>query len=296
VYKEPSDESKILHQRYRDELVHLYYQVTSPHGPQYNPIWFRVWGGYIHSAHIQLVNTHLNPITQAIPQSGQIAELTVPYTQTMRMIGKNRWEPLYTLYYESAHWVVGLDEGPDGEPWYRIKEAWSHLEYHAPATHLRLIPAEDIAPLSPNVPPEDKRIEVSIARQTLTAYEGDNIVLETKISSGQHYKPKGQKRWDTPAGTFNVFSKMPSKHMGDGRLTSDKEAYELPGVPWVCFFHEDGVATHGTYWHTNYGTVMSHGCVNMRTAEAKWIFRWTTPVSEPGDWERKGRGTRVIVS
>ncbi len=89
--------------------------------------------------------------------------------------------------------------------------------------------------------------------------------MHTKISSGmpQATPPPGQTSTDTPRGEFNVQSKMPSKHMGDGNLTADLNAYELPGVPWVCFFEpENGVATHGTYWHTNYGTTMSHGCVN----------------------------------
>jgi lipoprotein-anchoring transpeptidase ErfK/SrfK len=88
---------------------------------------------------------------------------------------------------------------------------------------------------------------------------------------------------------------MASKHMGNGQLTDDLEAYELPGVPWTTFFAQNGVALHGTYWHTNYGMTMSHGCVNMRTEEAKWIFRWTTPVIAPETWEQTGYGTRVLV-
>jgi lipoprotein-anchoring transpeptidase ErfK/SrfK len=56
-----------------------------------------------------------------------------------------------------------------------------------------------------------------------------------------------------------------------------------------------GVATHGTYWHTNWGTPMSHGCVNMRTEEAKWLFRWTTPVTPSDAINKVGRGTRVTV-
>ncbi len=77
--------------------------------------------------------------------------------------------------------------------------------------------------------------------------------------------------------------------MGDGNLTSDIEAYELPGVPWTSFFEpETGVAFHGTYWHNNFGIPMSHGCVNMRTHEAKWLFRWATPVSSPTDISKIG--------
>jgi hypothetical protein len=35
-----------------------------------------------------------------------------------------------------------------------------------------------------------------------------------------------------------------------------------------------GHAFHGTYWHENFGAPMSHGCINMRTEEANWVFRW----------------------
>ncbi len=89
--------------------------------------------------------------------------------------------------------------------------------------------------------------------------------------------------------------KMASKHMGDGQLTSDLNAYELPGVPWCTFFAENGVAFHGTYWHTNYGVPMSYGCVNMKPAEAKWLFRWVLPVADVMDWDHKGYGTQITV-
>jgi lipoprotein-anchoring transpeptidase ErfK/SrfK len=84
--------------------------------------------------------------------------------------------------------------------------------------------------------------------------------------------------------------------MGDGHITGSLEAYELPGVPWVSFFHETGVAFHGTYWHNNYGTPMSHGCVNMQINEAKWLFRWTLPQVQHGELLRIGAGTPVSVN
>ncbi|NTV36907.1 MAG: L,D-transpeptidase, partial [Anaerolineaceae bacterium] len=85
--------------------------------------------------------------------------------------------------------------------------------------------------------------------------------------------------------------------MGDGNLTDNIEAYELPGVPWVSFFVMDlGVAFHGTLWHQNYGTPMSHGCINMKPEESKWIFNWTTPVYQVGKIETNGYGTLVTVT
>lgn len=295
VYKQPWDESEIVYQLYRDQLVHLYYQVVSEHGPEYNPVWYRVWGGYIHSARLQHVQTKINPPTYSIPEKGQLGEITVPFTDSMQHMGGNNWQPLYRLYYESVHWIDDVIEGPDGEAWYRIREAWSNLPYNVPASHVRLLRPEELGPISPDIPAHRKHIEISINSQVLTAYEDDKIVLQTRISSGLNRKPDGEIPWKTPTGTFNIFSKMPSKHMGNGDLTSDIAAYELPGVPWVCFFHNTGVATHGTYWHTNYGTPMSHGCVNMRSAEAEWLFRWTTPVADLAARETKGFGTRVEV-
>lgn len=298
VYKEPNDKSLILKQRYRDELVNVYYEVISKDGPTYNPLWYRVWGGYMHSAHLQRVLVRPNLVMNALNGPRQLVEVTVPYSQVMRQIGKDRWQPLYRLYYESNHWVVGIDPGPDGTPWYRLRDELLDIDYHAQAVDFRPIPAAEMTPISTDVPPEKKFLEVSLQNQTLTAYEYEKVVLHTKISSGIPQHPQDPKDipTKTPSGSFHIENKMPSKHMGDGNLTDDPEAYELPGVPWTSFFEpKTGVAFHGTYWHNNFGIPMSHGCVNMRTAEAKWLFRWSTPITQPDDINRIGYGTRVKV-
>ncbi len=300
IYSRPSDKSTILYQRFRDELINIYDEIISPDGPGYNPVWYRVFGGYVHSAYLQRVKVRLNPVAASIPEKrGQLAEVSVPMTQTMRFLDYNKtWDPVYRLYYSSTHWVKGIDEGPDGTPWYRLHDELNELEYHAPAIHFRLIKPEEFAPISANVDPWKKRIEVSIAQQRLTAYEDGNVVLQTRVSTGvpDRLTTPGHISTDTPTGEFHVYSKMPSKHMGDGQVTSSLEAYELPGVPWTTFFAPNGVALHGTYWHTNFGMMMSHGCVNLRTEEAKWLFRWTTPVCAPDTWEQTGYGTLVVVS
>lgn len=299
VYSQPDDKSRILYTRYLDELINIYDNVISDKGPVWNPLWYRVWRGYIHSAQIQIVQHRLNPVASAIAGEKQLAEVTVPFTQSMRRINGQGWQPVYRLYYESIHWVVAVEEGPDGTPWYRIKDELldaDSMDYHVPAAHMRILPNDELTPITPEVPHHLKRIEVSLAQQTLVAYENEVPVLETKISSGLNYKPDPDKpSWKTPTGEFNISVKMPSKHMGDGQLTSDLNAYELPGVPWSSFFAENGVAFHGTYWHNNYGIPMSHGCVNMKPDEAKWLFRWVRPVYEKIDWDHKGLGTSVIV-
>jgi lipoprotein-anchoring transpeptidase ErfK/SrfK len=130
------------------------------------------------------------------------------------------------------------------------------------------------------------------------AFEEERLVLRTRISSGV---PDSRPRRNgiptaTPKGRFYITKKTPLRHMGDGHLTPDLEAYELPGVPWVSFFHSTGVAFHGTYWHCDFGRPKSHGCVNMRTEEAKWLYRWTTPAIEADEMLKAGHGTSVLVT
>ncbi|MBZ5574334.1 MAG: L,D-transpeptidase, partial [Acidobacteriia bacterium] len=36
-------------------------------------------------------------------------------------------------------------------------------------------------------------------------------------------------------------------------------ALPLPNVPYTQYFYQ-GYGLHGTYWHHNFGTPMSHGC------------------------------------
>jgi lipoprotein-anchoring transpeptidase ErfK/SrfK len=94
---------------------------------------------------------------------------------------------------------------------------------------------------------------------------------------------------------------MPSKHMGDGNLTDNIQAYELPGVPWVSFFHITGVALHGTYWHNDFGKPRSHGCINLSPQAARWIYRWTQPAVPPEESvvftnAKTGPGTQIDIA
>jgi len=280
VYSQSSDKSSILFQRFRDEILHIYQSVISEDGPGYNPVWHRVWGGYVHSAFVQSVRNQLNPIVKTFPSSGQLMELSVPFSQSYRIRQNGTWEAFYKLYYSSTHFAFETVEGPDGEPWYRVDNALLTLSYYVRAIHLRSVADEEITPIHPDISPKDKRIEISIDFQRLRAFEGDKRINEFSISTGlpSVLTNPGIIPTDTPKGNHIIQNKSPSVHMGDGTLRSDAEAYELPGVPWVSYFEPTtGVAIHGTYWHNNFGMTMSHGCINMRSEDAKWIYRWSTP-------------------
>lgn len=292
IHKFPSDKSMIMYQRAFNDIINAYYDVVSEDGPAYNPLWYRVWGGYVHSANLTEVKNQINPTESTVRAGGQLAEITVPYTRSFQYSNFYGWSELYRLYYGSVHWIIDLVDGPDKEAWYKVRDELGDTEFVVPCQDLRYIPDDELLPISPDVPESSKRIEISLYFQTLKAFEGENLVFEKKISSGLPTKVT-----QTPVGRFHIQNKMPSKHMGDGRLTSDIFAYELVGVPWNCFFYmESGVATHGTYWHNNFGSPMSKGCINMRIEEAKWLYRWTTPVASSENWEKIGYGTLVTVS
>ena len=296
LYRGPRDDSEILRQHYRDELFNIYQAVTPPTGPAWNPLWYRIWGGYVHSKHVQVVRWQINPVAGEIRPGGQLAEVSVPYTQSQRYSRYEGWSNLYRLYYGTTHWVTNLGAGPDGLTWYELTDELGNTKFHVPAAHLRLISDAELAPISPALEPDQKRVEVNLTRQTLTAFERDEPLLHTRISSGIHSNvPAGAIPTETPIGRFNISVKMPSKHMGEGRLTDNLEDYELVGVPWTAFFHSDGYAIHGTYWHNNYGVQMSRGCINMKSSEAKWLFRWMTPVNAPGDIDKNGHGTQLDI-
>jgi hypothetical protein len=299
IYSEPNFKSERIGTLLRDQILRISEEIISTKGPAHNPRWYRVPEGFVHSAYLQRVEKmHLNAPLKWVQPGGQLGEITVPFTQSLRKTITYGWVKLYRLYYQSTYWITNLVEGPDGKLWYELTDDLLHVQYCVPATHVRPIPPEELAPISPEVPSREKRIEVSIPGQALTAYEGDQVVLQAKVSTGipsNGPTPNGIPT-DTPKGYFHVEVKVPSRHMGDGNLTDDIEAYELPGVPWVSFFHILGIAFHGTYWHDNFGRMMSHGCVNLRTEEAKWLYRWTHPVADPQDWNRKGHGTLVEIT
>lgn len=312
VRARPNDKAPIVGNRFRDQLVRIYEEVRPPDAPQfYNTLWYRVWGGFIHSARLQIVEIRHNDPEPYVPPGGHLAEVTVPYTtayQYNRRDGWMKWRGS-RLYYSSLHWVTSIEAGPDGRPWYQVTNELSDSEiYYVPTEHLRFVPPEEYAPIALDVPPEKKRIEISLRHQRLRAYQYDEIVLETKISSGvpNDRLHKEDLPTATPQGEFVIYSKMPSKHMGSVAGGDEIEAaggFTLPGVPWTMFFKSPGgYALHGTYWHNNFGLQMSHGCVNMRNEDALWLFRWSTPVFDPTkiassrDWERTGHGTKVVVA
>lgn len=122
--------------------------------------------------------------------------------------------------------------------------------------------------------PGTKHIYVDLSTQTLYAYQGKTLVLQTLISSG---------KWNqSPDGDFHIWIKLRSTRMAGG---SGEDAYDLPNVPYVMYFYNqdvpksEGFALHAAYWHDNFGHAMSHGCINLREVDAKALYDWVDPVT-----------------
>jgi lipoprotein-anchoring transpeptidase ErfK/SrfK len=123
-----------------------------------------------------------------------------------------------------------------------------------------------------------KWIDVSILHQTLVAYEGTKPVYATLVSTGADGLGDPQKTHSTIQGTFLIHTKHVTVTM-DGE---NGEEFDFRDVPFVQFFNE-GFALHAAYWHDDFGTPRSHGCINLAPIDAAWLFGWTTP-DVPSGW------------
>jgi lipoprotein-anchoring transpeptidase ErfK/SrfK len=129
---------------------------------------------------------------------------------------------------------------------------------------------------------------VGLFEQTLAAYQGDQMVYATLVSSGLP-------QWTTVQGIFRIHSKFTLGPMVGQEGKPD--FYALESVPWSMYFFRD-YALHGAYWHDDFGWRHSHGCLNLAPLDAKWLFEWTTPAVPLGGKlavARPDQGTWVWV-
>lgn len=136
---------------------------------------------------------------------------------------------------------------------------------------------------------EQKLIEVILSEQRLKAWEGERVVYSFPISGG---------KWaPTPAGTFRIWIKLRYSLMHGGSK-EDGTYYYLPNVPYVMYFYK-GYGIHGAYWHNNFGTPMSHGCVNLSIPDAAALFTWADPSLSSNQSvvypSKENPGTKVII-
>ena len=111
------------------------------------------------------------------------------------------------------------------------------------------------------IEPGARWIDVDLSTQTVRAYTGDALERKFVVSTGRARTP-------TVKGQYRIYVKHRAVDMrGPG--------YHLKDVPYTMYFHK-GYGLHGTYWHDNFGTPMSHGCVNLSIDDAQWLFRFAS--------------------
>lgn len=291
----PSTESSIVNTYSFNQLISYENEINVKNGLSKNEIWIQLSNNnYLPFKYIQPVEEHFNEVIYEISTSGQLAEVTVPYTSAV----VNKWDKNQQnngdqiFFYGSTHWVYGLKKDKEGSLYYLIKEDRWEDSYYVDATHMRIIDDEELNPISADMEENQKSIRINLKEQYLVAYEDDEPVLMSAISSGQL---SGNVDLTTPTGEFLINYKRPSRHMvhSDRIGINDNELY---GVPWVSYFTDSGIALHGTYWHNDFSQPNSHGCINMPIPAARWLYLWTMPVVPPREKKYvSNRGTRVEV-
>jgi len=293
-----------------NSLRTVYWGFTMPilesvRGPRYDsraasPVWFRTHEGFVHSAYVVPCREQFQ---QPLPSVDEPfwGEVSVPISWQFQgpSLRSRRWDyAYYQCFWGQVHKVLERAEDEEGRVWYRL---YDDIEPNRPAWvlahHIRKLEPYEFEPISPDV--TDKHIVISLPQQTLTAYEGDTMVFKTRIASGTSFEREDGEfiNFQTLEGEYLVEYKRPSRRMRGG---SDVGLpYDVNGVPWAIYFGDNGAAIHGAYWHNNYGTPRSHGCINITPDAAKWLYRWTAPYlsydeelrhREPGEL-----GTTIIV-
>lgn len=288
----PDQDSPTVKPLYQDTVVPWLREVIGRRPYRINQRWVETDDGYIWAPYLQPVKNLTNSPLKDLPASslgpGMWAEITVPFVDVTlgNPPARSPWlqnTEVPRLYYSQVFWIDQVKTDESGKTMYRINERYGYGDWlWADAAGFRPLTSEEITPIHPDV--EEKKVIVDVTYQTMSCREGKEEVYFTQVSTGMKNDLFGNpvEKWSTPLGTRPVWRKLISVHMTGG---STGGGYDLPGVSWTTLFEGNGVAIHSTYWHNNFGEPMSHGCVNSRPEDAKWVFRWTLPqvAMDPGD-------------
>ncbi len=209
------------------------------------------WDTWIYAGQELMIPVYLSaplpiePVTPHRFQTTQPNQFEAPPTAFPTYSQPPTWSP----------WA-GAPTPPQPAPIYANQQ----VDFYAPPPVIE--PVSRPAPVAAN---SEKWIDVDLTNQKLTAYEGQTPVFTAPVSTGTWQYP-------TVVGTYNIYVKYEKARMRGG---FGADAYDLPNVPYVMYFHK-GYGLHGTYWHNNFGTPMSHGCVNLSIPDSEWLFNWAS--------------------
>lgn len=131
-----------------------------------------------------------------------------------------------------------------------------------------------------SIPSSGTYIEISISQQNMWLYNDDKLIVETPVVTGNVASG-----WDTPTGTFSVWSKETDKVLDGSTVGYD---YEVPVDYWMAIDYT-GVGIHDIDWLTSsnaeasrdvYKTEGSHGCINTPNDVMAKVYN-NTPLGTP---------------
>ncbi|MCB0191016.1 MAG: L,D-transpeptidase family protein [Anaerolineae bacterium] len=210
-------------------------------------------------------NRYSNPWAASPPVYSPPESYQAPSFSYNRPINVERTPPTFGQYQPQSGWTPVRVRQPT-QPVYQARPQPQYYGYNSARPYSPYAPTPNMR--SPYAPSSrtligEKWIDVNLTTQRLTAFEGKQPVFHAIVSTGMWQYP-------TIVGTFSIYVKYEQADMTGGY---GADAYDLDDVPYVMYFHE-GYGLHGTYWHNNFGTPMSHGCVNLPTPAAEWLFNW----------------------
>lgn len=182
--------------------------------------------------------------------------------------------PVITRLRNGAVLKVGGVVEREGRAWYKIvfDEILRYPErvsadFYVASDFTEALVDEGIKDLNGEKRTTSKYILIDRTKQKLSAYDGDELFMESTISTGLEFTP-------TPRGVFTIFRKTPSRYMQGPIPGITNTYYDLPGVPWNLYFTEQGAVIHGTYWHNRFGKPSSNGCANLTPIDARKLYEW----------------------
>ena len=301
----PDVSSATVRDVYRDEVFAWLRELSTESIDLNNPNqrWVETPEGYVWSPYLQPCRNLPNTPLTVLPagQAGFWVEVTVPYVDLIMenptpasgwMRDHMTYDLSPRLHYSQVMWVDQIRTSDSEAVQYHVYDRYGNPGdlFWAEAAAFRPLTEDDVSPINPEVDPDTKKIVVNLNYQTLSCMEGKNEVYFCRVSTGMQ-------EGSTPLGEHAIWRKLISVRMAANTVAT---SYDLPGIPWTTFFGGEGVAIHGATSHNDFGAVRSHGCVNCRPEDAKWIFRWSQPTVpfEPGDltWPDWTKGsTHVFV-
>jgi hypothetical protein len=122
--------------------------------------------------------------------------------------------------------------------------------------------------------PPDRWIVVDRAAHSLTLVDAGQPTFVTYVALGVAGRA-------TPAGAYTTWGKYRADDMTSASVKDPGGYYDLPNVPDTQYYLDGGYALHGTYWHDEFGTDQSHGCVNVTWTDGRFLFNQTLPRVPP---------------